>query len=661
MEYYVSLYGNDNNSGELLTPFRTIKKGIKALRKGDVLTIRKGTYVECIDIRGKKGEENESIVIRGFPGESVYIDGSFTEFRNTSFTISLPGFPEVYTVWEPAILHDQEAHPEEYVSVMTVPENSRDGIRGAFLVKKPYTRLINYSNINDLRTTNETFTKIQDPNILSGPIVTDARGNPKGYRFPWVYMGPGLWLNKETRKIHIRLSHTNNRITGLADYRGETDPRKVKLAISPKPMKTLYARGSNYVKFENLHIRYGGEYTIHLENNTGLIFDHVHIWASGYGVRMGKCSKTIFRHCEFNGGMPTWFFRSDRKSEYYYQNSGEIKQNNLGKQTQRSLFLGSNKDDGTEVHNCEFVNGHDLYLAGARIKFHHNWINNLNDDCLFIKESAEGSGWIYQNIIINSLMAINVSVKPVDPGGPWYIYRNLMDLRGSTASYRPRIVGDSNVWRFGIFYKSDPPDAPMNLFQNTFLIYASNGQATFNHYRNTKTRDFRRCFNNIFISVNPGNEYDRAIAFIPSPGFNGPTDGNNYFRMIYATRNPYRYLEYAFDGENYGGGSFTSLEDMKASLLFEQSKTRYSLGYEANSIETNPEFRKMKANGKPHNSDDFRLKPQSPAIGAGIILPPDLLALDTFATSDERPAIGCFSKGSSPLKTGVDGLKSHPH
>jgi parallel beta-helix repeat protein len=44
--YYVATNGNDSNSGTFSNPFRTIAKGISALRGGEVLYIRGGTYLE---------------------------------------------------------------------------------------------------------------------------------------------------------------------------------------------------------------------------------------------------------------------------------------------------------------------------------------------------------------------------------------------------------------------------------------------------------------------------------------------------------------------------------------------------------------------------------------------------------------------------------------
>ena len=54
----------------------------------------------------------------------------------------------------------------------------------------------------------------------------------------------------------------------------------------------------------------------------------------------------------------------------------------MGKQTSRALIFGNAENTGIEVHNCEFLDAHDLYLFGQDVRFHHNWINNLQDEGL---------------------------------------------------------------------------------------------------------------------------------------------------------------------------------------------------------------------------------------------------------------------------------------
>jgi hypothetical protein len=372
-ECFVSLAGSDANRGTITQPFRTIAKGVSVVQAGDVLSLRQGVYVEPVVITAKHGTATQPIVIRSYPGEDVSIDGSLPEFRALD-----------NQDWEPAALYDPDAHPDEYVSVTKVASF----IRGAFLDRDPYTRLITYSKLDDLRATNETFDRITDPSDpRPGPEVVDCdvEGTcvPAGYRHPWVYMGPGIWIDRDfsptnPQRVHIRLSHTHNNVPGLVDYTGEVDPRKIRLTISPEPMVTLHVRGSSHLRFEHLAIRYGGDFTTILTGVTGLVFDHVRFWASSHGVRTGTNTGTTFQHCEFDGGKPSWYFRNDGKTQYTFLQEGMPVQNNLGKQTMRSLFVPSSVDTGTTIHHCEFHDAHDLYLGGSHVDFHYNWIHDLN-------------------------------------------------------------------------------------------------------------------------------------------------------------------------------------------------------------------------------------------------------------------------------------------
>ena len=46
--YYVSTTGADDNSGAYQHPFRTINKGVRVLKPGDTLSIRRGAYAEAL-------------------------------------------------------------------------------------------------------------------------------------------------------------------------------------------------------------------------------------------------------------------------------------------------------------------------------------------------------------------------------------------------------------------------------------------------------------------------------------------------------------------------------------------------------------------------------------------------------------------------------------
>jgi hypothetical protein len=657
-EYYVAPSGDDDaNPGTFDLPFQTIARGVSTLQPGDVLNLRLGVYVEAVVVAETHGTPEQPIVIRSYPGEQASIDGSVSPFRQMH-----------NTDWEPASRYDAHAHPEEYVSV----DAFTDSIRGAFLDRDPYTRLITYSRLEDLRATNETFEQITDPDDLRpGPEVAECanercEGNcvPAGFRLPWVYMGPGLWIDPAVsptnpQKVHIRLSHTHNAIPGLADYAEEVDPRRVRLAITPQALTTLHVQASSHLRFEHLTLRYGGAHTVQLAG-ANIVFDHVRLWASTSGVGLRDTTGITFSHCQFNGGMPPWLFRSDIKDEYCFFQEGTAVRNNLGNQTVNRLINPQGTNTGTTIHHCEFHDAHDLYLAGRDVDFHHNWINNLNDEGLFLEDVPSANVRIHENVILKTLSPISFAGKIV--AGPFYIYRNLVDVRAPTAGYRPRHAGDGNVWRYGNTFKSNQVDGPYALFQNTFLVYAQGGQASYLHYYGLRGSHLRRSFNNIFVAVNPDADSDRAMTFLPSPAFPGPTDGNLYHRMGQTTAPLFRYLLYTFQGGTFRQGDFDSLADLHASVFFQQSQSQYAPGYEAHSLAGDPQFQRIGADGHFRPTDDLRLRSTSPARAAGILLPYDLRVLDSqvVAPNGGAPDIGCYPYDSSPLAVGVDGRASYP-
>ena len=72
--YYVSLSGNDSNSGtSASSPFRTLSRAVKPLRPGDTLYIRGGLWTERIDLMNNNttGTSGNYIKTAGYPGEKV--------------------------------------------------------------------------------------------------------------------------------------------------------------------------------------------------------------------------------------------------------------------------------------------------------------------------------------------------------------------------------------------------------------------------------------------------------------------------------------------------------------------------------------------------------------------------------------------------------------
>ncbi len=76
--YYVSQNRGtgEGDYGSINNPFNTIQSGINALKPGDTLIIREGTYNETTDIIDKNGSENAWYTIKNCPGETVIMTGN---------------------------------------------------------------------------------------------------------------------------------------------------------------------------------------------------------------------------------------------------------------------------------------------------------------------------------------------------------------------------------------------------------------------------------------------------------------------------------------------------------------------------------------------------------------------------------------------------------
>lgn len=687
MNYYVSKTGDDLNTGDALgTAFKTINKGIGMLKPGDTLLIGAGTYIEAVEIIGLNhdGKKKAPVVttIKALGNEEVRIENTLLHFRKKGST------GPTLDVWKPST--DAGAPHDEYVSpVLDVPDvinfstgKFNNGIKGAFLDfdHKPNTRLINYSNINDLRSGNQKFGKIVTPVGDTHNIVQVLNGDgslktnsdyPGGFYYPFVYMGPGFWIERgidgdpDKARIHIRLAHTHNDIDGLADYTGEKNPNKISLAFTVKKNQpTLLVRNSRYIKLQNLTISFGGEHTVKLNNTKGITFEKMHINASEYGILGSGNEGIVLRNCIINGGLPTWYFRNDRKDGYYYKSGDDLIENVLAKETISSLIKGSPADKGTKIFNCNFINGHDLYLAGE-VEFYSNYMHNLNDDGILFLENEGNSAKVYKNVFTKCLSCFSFALNDAPTGGPWYIYRNLIDLREPTESHRPVYSGATltDDERYGWFYKNNGITGSQYFFHNTAIVI--NGKkpaASFTQLAAPGNHTYGRInANNIFVAVSINPEIKKTVMKFSSPVYPDMSDGNLYYRIGIVDQNIFEYPEYIFEGATKPAQSFDHFDgNYKRSDFFRASQVHYAPGYENSGNQASPQFRSMSDDGLPLLSDDFRLGTHSPAKEAGVVLPDELTIMATGHPSPVKPDIGCFRFNSAPLKVGFGSRLSFP-
>ena len=239
-------HGLDRNPGTNAKPWKTLAHAIEQLKPGDTLYLRGGTYYERVST-SIKGTREKRIIIASYPGELAVIDGSLREFYET---------PE--TSWEPY----PDGAEGEYRSTKAYPELearlNKTNLLGNF--GDSMVPLFGYRFLTDLRSNNHKYKNAE--------AKTEAG---KG-----VYCGPGVYLDPETHRIHIRLAHTQQPSIGEENnYRGETDPRKVRLVIAGAGSSALEIRNAEYLTLGDLVFRGSREATINIEDSLQIILDGV--------------------------------------------------------------------------------------------------------------------------------------------------------------------------------------------------------------------------------------------------------------------------------------------------------------------------------------------------------------------------------------------------
>ena len=641
-----------DNEGTVTSPY-SLDKGLQELANGEnVLFLRGGTYVRQVEINGLIGSAAQPKVICSYPGERAVIDGTLEDFRETP-----------NAVWQPA----PGLNSDEYVSVEPYDHDNNNAARGSFLDRIPHTRLITHQLLGDLQSENERCGHLPRDQDVDGPEPHPDTTKEKTRR-PFVYMGPGIHQDDDGF-IHVRLSPTHNNIAGFPDYDGETDPRKVPLAIWTSVKATLRIVKCTSLHLCDLTVRHGTT-TVVVEDCTDVHLDHVDVFAGNAGLELRSCTGTVLTHCLLDGGLPPWHFRSDRKDEFLLASDTNGVAHAPGENTMKALLGGNKHCQDTTISFCEFVNGHDNFLFGNGVRFSRNWVRNMNDDAIVIDTENAADHRIFANVIEQCQMAIS-SGGDVVAGSGTFVFRNLIDLRRSFAKNRPRplgavdgkgkpipdpVVNAGDILATGALYKSNAPDGPLAIFQNTIVVKDQESHESFPFFRRfegTAPPVSLRSYNNVFISVNTVPGTDRPILFLPDPDQSlAETNGNAYHRAGQFSDGPLL--------RRRGPHDFASLAEWLASADFHASELTHPPGYEHDAIDNDARFRDFDpTQAGPAGSDDMRLTIDSPALHAGVILPDDLRDADG-ASADEQPDMGFLPYSSPPLAVGVDAAPNLP-
>jgi hypothetical protein len=682
--------GTSGGAGTEADPFHSVAEAIERAQNGAVVKLHAGHYLESITLANVSGLGVRKILVEAAGDGAVFIDSLLPEFLNPN-----GGWDQVF---EPdgTFRGEYEWHQTFPLPVgINNPERFRVS-GGAFLEQPVHTRLVGYSQAWDFRTKNQLWPKTKpgpadgnriwrrDTAAADGTYIPEDRAG-EIQRLPSLYMGPGVWFDQRAgqRKVHIRLSHTTNNIPDWPDYADETDPNQLSLALCREEDYALFLTNCHHITFRNLELRFGNPDTIRLNTCTNIKFDHCRIRSASRAIRLltGNAETAwnediTLEHCLIDGGIPTWFFRSDRKDEYLTGPTdknrapeSETFRNRLGASTSDVQISGTTRNRRVVVHHCEIINAHDSYIFGQDMEFHHNWIHNLNDDGIALSGEAETSNAkIYCNVMTQCLTAL--SFAATEALGPVYLYGNLIDIRRPTLGVRRKTAGSpgTDSLRQGHFFKDGVDEGVIELFHNTCVVLDPGAKgdnpddltdAGYSYFVNLGANSKRRrAFNNILVAVYTDPAHLRPVAFLAPAVFDTQSDGNTYFRIPVGPEGSVNFQVRKKIGDAVvERGEYATLDAYRR----DQWPPNGAGGYEERSALGDPVFNAFDTvTGRPRRGDDLRLRRDSPGRNNVAVMPQALRDLYRSATGFAPTVRGCYPFSGARLQVGVDGRRIFP-
>jgi hypothetical protein len=618
--------GDDRGAGTAVAPWKTLAHALRRLKPGDTLYLRGGTYYEKASL-SRSGTAEAPITVAAYPGELAVIDGGLREFFESPQTSWEPfsgGAQGEFVSTRSYLAADDRRVPHQFLPASWEPmwgiEDERPIALGHFA--DSMVPLHGYRTATDLRSANE---------LWRGKKETDDTG---------IYCGPGLWFNRETGRIHIRLAH--HRLAGLGDraYRGQTDPRKLPLVVAAGfGDDVLRLSGVRHVRLQGLVLRGAtGSPMINVYGSQNVELDHLTV-CGGFPALTVSASKDVrVTHSVFRGLAAPWTSRAHMK--YRGTASYQIVFHN-----QQPL------NENIELAWCELTDDHDCaFLRFVKnLEFHHNFVDNFNDDGLECGPKLRSHTLsIHHNRIGRCLIPftqheMDKDESPLDhdPGSGMFVYRNVIDLRGGTYSAPPTESDASGEFlrREGhlVGDHGSPTYPVLRFYHNTVLRHTPvfRDYFLFGLGAQGLRHSERDVFNNLFVQT----ERLPGVNFAGMKQAELLREGGN---LIWGLK----------DGPSTKGDPFAKF---RASALFQESRKRHEPGWTTDDRVANPRFRNLPPDESA--AADLRLASDSPAINAGQKLPLDWP--DPLRTADEgKPDIGALPEGAEPWGVGQDGRLS---
>lgn len=616
-------HGDDGASGTQEAPWRTLAHAVRQLKPGDTLYLRGGVYHETVALT-RSGTPRAPITIASYPGELAVLDGGLREFLDSPATSWEPfagGAEGEYVSTARYPRADDRQVPRQFLPGAWEPmwgiEEERPLALGHFA--DSMVPLHGYRLAVDLRSTNEFWSAGKDEMRDSG-----------------IYAGPGLWFDRDTARIHIRLAH--HRLDGLGSraYRGGTDPRRLPLVIAAGfGGDVLRLSGIRHVRIQDLVLRgAAGSPMIHVYGSEDVELDHLTVFGGFPALLVNASKRIVVTHSAFRGLAAPWTSRAHMKYR--------------GTPSYQVLFQNNQPtNEDIELAWSEFTDDHDFaflrYVRGLR--FHHNLVENFNDDGLECGPKLRDHRlFVYQNRVGSCLIPLSQhendrdeSPADHDPQAGVFVFRNVIDLRGGTYSTPPARPDPTGAFLHAEGHLAGDHGSPIwpviHFYQNTALrrspvsrdgfLFGLGSQAL----RGTE----RDVFNNIFVQTHR----------VPGVGFVGIAqpakvrEGGNVLWGL--TEGPTLRQD--------------PLATFRASPLFEQSRRWSERGWTTDDRVEDPKFVALAVDDS--TPADLRLKPDSPAIASGLPIPAGWP--DPFRSAPgARPDIGALAHDAEPWGVGVD-------
>lgn len=443
--------GSDAAAGTEAAPWKSLQHAVKQVKPGETLYLRAGVYYEHVTAE-LKGTAAQPITIRSYPGERGIIDGGLREF---------------------------------YESPTTAWEEVKDGAKGEFQSTKTYPNLVTRADTtNVLGHFGDSLVPLQGYRFL-GDLRSD---NPywnvdsKVGGDSFVYCGPGLFFNRETERIHCRLAHTQLSGLGKDNYRGETDPRQLRLIVAAGwDHSPLTLRNCSHVRLLDLSLRGSVETALDIQDSQVISLEGLSVHGASSTVRVSGTQQLLVRDCAIRGNAAPWTFRGMLK--YRALESRLFSVN-------RWIPTGKDSRDIWLVQ-CELTDSVDgIFLGNVQDwVFSHNLVDNISDDGLFLTSGTAYDGSVvggpgrvthnrFSRILTTFAFGVGHGRQKVLPEGRKQtgeeitIARNVFDFRRPVHYRWPSGPDDKQeLDSFGRFAgdHGSPAWEPMAIINNTIL------------------------------------------------------------------------------------------------------------------------------------------------------------------------------------------------